>query len=208
MAGSCDSLRNSEAAYSGPWGSQAATMAPITLGLIDGPTQLYVGTSSMPPPCPHILGYIYFRDGIPGCNRSLPRLPQPSHPSIAGATPLQSMAMPTAMHFLNRQSWHWLRVILSMTQEASYLQEYVGCRFFWMVRRKKPCRGEERNQNQAVLRRKEHLPFSKPPTRVLCSNQRGTALLALPTGLLPILTTNAKRIRACILEIQVHQANG
>lgn len=35
----------------------------------------------------------------------------------------KSMAMPTAMHFLKRHSWHWFRVILSMTQQLSYLQE-------------------------------------------------------------------------------------
>lgn len=52
---------------------------------------------------------------LPATHGHLARLPPP--------LPLQSMAMPTAMHFLKRHSWHWLRVILSMTQQLSYLQE-------------------------------------------------------------------------------------
>lgn len=36
---------------------------------------------------------------------------------------LQSIAMPMEMHFLKRHSWHWLRVILSMMQQPSYLHE-------------------------------------------------------------------------------------
>lgn len=52
----------------------------------------------------------------------------------------QSVAMPTAMHFLKRHSWHWLRVTLSMMHLPSYLHAYVGFRFFWIVRRKKPFR--------------------------------------------------------------------
>ena len=54
---------------------------------------------------------------------------------------LRSVAMPTTMHFLKRHSWHTLRVTLSMTHLASNLQAYEGLRFFWMVRRKNPCKG-------------------------------------------------------------------
>lgn len=53
--------------------------------------------------------------------RTLP--PAATWLNLAPPIPLQSMAMPTAMHFLKRHSWHWLRVILSMTQQLSYLQE-------------------------------------------------------------------------------------
>lgn len=72
----------------------------------------------------------------------------------------QSMAMPTEMHFLKRHSWHWLRVILSMMQQPSYLQEYDGWRFFWMVLRKKPWMWKEtekvrKRQREREKRKKE-----------------------------------------------------
>lgn len=36
---------------------------------------------------------------------------------------LQSVAMPTKIHFLKRHSWHWFLVTLSITHFPSYLQE-------------------------------------------------------------------------------------
>lgn len=46
-----------------------------------------------------------------------------SKPQISLMIYLRSVAMPTAMHFLNRHSWHWFLVTLSITHFPSYLHE-------------------------------------------------------------------------------------
>lgn len=71
-------------------------------------------------------------DGVDPCLRA-ERTTSPAPPP---ACRLHSASIPTARHFLSRQSWHFLLMYMSISQPPPLLQWYTA--FFVTLRRKKP----------------------------------------------------------------------